>query len=393
MLDITLPRSTLLTALESLDKAAAPKSCGVPILRNLYFAADGTSLLIEATDGMLSMRTTIPATDAMTTKGRGTLCIPSDVIGRVRAMSDGPINIRETGDNQRVTVSNVGLFRRFDLFGMQGQDWPQLAKMPTTEPLFTAPAAELLFMLRNVELATNSDESKIAQNCANVIFGNGRLEWSATDGARMHRVVRTNTTAKSGQLLITRRTLSAMRHLLDDAVKGGITDVSVLPMPNAFAMKVGSTEFIAKQASAEPVDLSFILKNQKWGDMIQVNRVALLECIRAIAIVATPASGMLLTYEKEEPTTLFLTSSDPDTGNGGDSVECISIKAKWGGLTTKNVALAPALLREALDRMSEETVTLSITGHLEPVVIIPGAEVPESPADAGQLCICMPMNV
>src|SRR5690349_1073976 len=115
-MDIVVPKKDLHRLLEHAYPVADKKS-SVPVLANaLLEAADG-KLRVAATDLYLSISGTCSAEILVP----GAVAAPArDLFERVRAMSDGPVQITVDKDS-KLTVKAVGQARRYTLSGLPGK--------------------------------------------------------------------------------------------------------------------------------------------------------------------------------------------------------------------------------------------------------------------------------
>jgi DNA polymerase-3 subunit beta len=120
-MDVTVAKKDLLR-LVSRAQAVADKKSTMPVLSNVLLHAEGTSLIVRATDLYLSVSGTITAD----VRRNGSVAVPArDLLDRVKAMPDGPLSL--TSDNGSATVLKaVGSARRYTLHGVPGGEFPAL---------------------------------------------------------------------------------------------------------------------------------------------------------------------------------------------------------------------------------------------------------------------------
>src|SRR5689334_4612241 len=122
-MDLVIAKKDLLR-LVARCQGVADKKSAMPALANILLAAEGNALHVAATDLYLSVSGQTNA-DISTA---GAVAVPAkDLLERVKAMPDGPIQIT-AGDGAQTTLKAVGSPRRYTLHGMPGGEFPQLPK-------------------------------------------------------------------------------------------------------------------------------------------------------------------------------------------------------------------------------------------------------------------------
>src|SRR5262245_1493477 len=105
-------------------QGVADKKSAMPVLANVLLAAEGNALRVSATDLYLSVS---GQTNADVSKA-GSVAVPAkDLLERIKAMPDGPVQI-SAKDGAQTAIKAVGSPRRYTLHGMPGSDFPALPK-------------------------------------------------------------------------------------------------------------------------------------------------------------------------------------------------------------------------------------------------------------------------
>ena len=158
-MNITIAKSALLPCLDRANGIADKKS-PVPALANVLLRAHAGKLSVIATDLYMAMSVDIDAT----IEEPGVIALPAkDLYERIRAMPDGPIQIRRmVADNGAISalVKAVGAARKYTVSGLDATDYPVL---PTPEPgatWQTFPAGALRHLLDCVQPAVSLDETR-----------------------------------------------------------------------------------------------------------------------------------------------------------------------------------------------------------------------------------------
>src|SRR5690349_5090853 len=122
-MDLVIPKKDLLR-LVARCQGVADKKSAMPALANVLLAAEGNMMRVAATDLYLAVSGQTPAEVATS----GSVAVPArDLLERVKAMPDGPVQITST-DEAQTTIKAVGSPRRYTLHGMPGREFPQLPR-------------------------------------------------------------------------------------------------------------------------------------------------------------------------------------------------------------------------------------------------------------------------
>jgi len=360
---LNLQRSDLLRAAEACA-AIADKKSTMPILANLKLDADAGTL--SATDLYLQTTQTIDATDS------GSVCVPArDFADRVRNMPDGELTV---STNKALAVTIKSGKRRYTMMGISGDDFPELQQFAgewqevERLPLLDAIEATLY--------AISTDETRLHLNSLFMTSEEGKLVCVATDGHRLalDRQPIAWECGPKANILVPRNGALILRKLLSDAkssksVLVGVTE-SRLHVSN------GNDKFAVKLVDAEFPPYQQVIPERSTAE-IRIDRLALLNAARAVSVAASERTGGIkLSFKDGE---CIIESISPEGGEGYDS---IPIETEHDGELF--FGCSGKYLAEALSSFVGDTVTLGVSGELDPVTI----------GDGGQrLNVTMPMRV
>lgn len=376
---LSVDRKALLAALETL-KTVAPAKSGIPVLSHVSLASDGTSLKLSATDLYRSAWVTVPG------DGVGTWSRSVDLrlaLDRAKRFRNGHCTI---GPAQGGAESLTALClsegpRTFKVVGVDPSDAPPLPTEDKARPVLTIGASVLASAIERVIHAVSPDQTRPHLNAIRfeVTWG-GNLRLVATDGHRLS-LWDTACTGESEQtFLLSLDAVTSLRSLV--ASKGkrkGAPDESVAMTANdgtVFVKARGVTLALRKVDATFPPYAQVIPATSTRT--VTCDRALLAEVIAAIGACASERTGgVKLTLAGD---TLRVHTSDPDEGEASETMPVTG--GKKGAPFT--IGVNHAYLRDALGVSTGDTVTIGVSGELDPIVIRP----PE-----GGITVVMPMRI
>jgi DNA polymerase-3 subunit beta len=358
-MNICIPKKSLVQYLERADGIADKKS-PVPALANALLRAEGRSVEIAATDLYLAMQASADA--EVTTPGA--IALPAkDLLERVRAMPDGPIQIAV--DGVTATVKAVGHARRYTLQGIPAADFPSLPK-PPEDSWKTIPAGALKHLLDLVHQAISTDETRPHVNSVLLEADGNVLRAVSTDGHRLHKAeVKSEMALREAgdrrDVLVPLKAVTEMRRLLD---KQGEVALCI-GGPNLF-LRLGSLTWTCKLVDALFPPFQQVLAKVNETDP-RVPRLPFIDALKAIQLAASDRTGGVKLALV--PGALRITSESPESGNAFDE-----IAVDYAG-PEKKVGVNAKYMLDALACLDDEEVMFHMDGELEPMAIAaPGSD-------------------
>src|SRR5579863_8072642 len=175
-MEFTVSRADLVREL-NLSQGVVEKKTTIPILSNVLLEADGSRIVLTATDLELGIRCSCAA--RVKKSGAGT--IPARrLLDYVRLLPDGDVQVKIQENHWANLTSGRSKTR---IAGMSRESFPELPKMPPT--LAEIPLAVLASMIGKTVFAISREESRFTLNGALLVLKKGGLIMVATDGHRL----------------------------------------------------------------------------------------------------------------------------------------------------------------------------------------------------------------
>jgi DNA polymerase-3 subunit beta len=373
---LSVDRKALLAALETL-KTIAPKSGTMPVLSHVQLAAEGGALRLSATDLYRAAWVTIPG------DGSGQWARAVDLrvaLDRAKRFRNGHCTLAPDGANVLALTEGP---RSFRVPGMDPTDCPPMPSETDAKPLATIGDAALCTALDRVLYAASSDQTRAHLNSVRFEVHPKSIRLVSTDGHRLSLLdVDVDTgLGHSVEFLIALDGAEALRSLAAPK-KGRKADPVVLThdAKTVFARVRGVTLALRKVDAMFPPYTQVIPKAS--ARTLTCDRALLAEVVTAIGACAPDATGGIrLSVEGAKGgASLRVHTSDMKAGEATETMPVTLTGAK-GPMT---IGVNSVYLQEALAEMTEETVSIAMSGELDPIVIR-GKE--------GGVVVVMPMRI
>jgi DNA polymerase III subunit beta len=369
----TIQRKTLLSVLGHVVPVSDAKST-MPILGNVHLATDKDRLLGCLTASATNLEITATTDEHVSVDEAGSLCLPAKaLLDRVKAMPEGEITFLTK--DVTATLKAKGAARKFTLSGVPSAEFPKLPEWGIPDWSHEMPALELAELIASTAFSVSTDETRLHLNSLCFETIGDAVRCVSTDGHRLSVMTfgQMPDTAKR-QMLIPRDAVMRIKALIeghDKEVRLACCKLSLWVTCNDFNLCV-------KLADAQfPPYEQVIPKESELR--VELNRTALLSATKAVRVSAPDSQGVHLEISSSK---IKLTAQSADGGEGVDEIDCQSGPAK-----ARTYGLNCDYLIQALDAISTESVTMKLSGELDPIVIEPIGSKREQ-----TLCL-MPMRI
>jgi DNA polymerase-3 subunit beta len=213
---ITLERSNLLKSLGHVHRVVERRNT-IPILSNVLLRAEGSSLMMKATDLDLEITEAAPAM----TEQAGATTVPAHLLYEiVRKLPDGS-EVALTTNAEGTTMSVSSGRSKFSLQCLPESDFPDLTA-GTFSHAFNIKAADLKMLIERTQFAISTEETRYYLNGIFLHTAESgsdlKLRAVATDG---HRLARAEIEAPSGAegmpgIIIPRKTVGEIQKLIEN---------------------------------------------------------------------------------------------------------------------------------------------------------------------------------
>lgn len=358
-LEVTVGREELVALLETAAAVASSKST-MTILTNALLRSDGDRLTATATD----LYQTIASSIAAEVAGEGSLAVPArDLLARIRVMSGDRVTL-SVDDGRVLTVrTEGGAKRKFTVRGIDVAEFPPVPMPKMDVPGAEIPARALADQIGAVIASVSEDTTRPHMNSMLLEWGKGTLRAASTDGHRLTRLdadVDGGALAGKATMLVALPSAKVVRKICGDAAEGATVRVRLDGSTVFF--DVGDATFGAKLVDAQFPPYDQVTPKQKdQPTTVRVNREALLDAVRAVAVAASSKVGAVKLAVGGRQ--IAIAADGTEVGSGADEVE-----AETSGPPV-TIGFNARYVADALDSAATETVVLGLRSELDPLTV------------------------
>lgn len=382
-MELTVAKKDLLRLVARMQGVAERKST-MPVLANVLLAVDGNNTLrLAATDLYLALMGRISADIA---KPGSVAVSAKDLFERVKMMPDGPVVI-SSQDNATTTIKASGTARRYTLRGMPGDDFPPMPQPTEGAPTLALDVDVLSELISKTHFSISTDETRAHLNSALFEWDGDVVRMVTTDGHRLSKIdVKVTGRQASATMLIPLKAIHELRRLCDEM----LSDASGDKKPELLITQSGSSAFFQGAGttfSVKLVDAQFPpyaqVIPQSTEKLVRAPRVALSDALKAVSVAASERTGgVKLTLMKGS---MRITSESPESGDGFDE-----IPVEYSG-PNMSIGFNAKYFLDVLGAISNDEVSIGLSGELDPAVLRPSGSSPSSGRD--YLAVIMPMRI
>ena len=311
---VTLERAALLKSLGHVHRVVERRNT-IPILSNVLLQANGTSLLLKATDLDLEITESVAADIGQA----GATTLPAHTLYEiVRKLPDGAqVSLEASGDAGQLLLRSGR--SRFTLQSLPDTDFPDMATGDLSHK-FTLPAGELKKLIDKTQFAISTEETRYYLNGIFVhtidVDGHTMLRAVATDGHRLARVEIPSPAGAAGMpgVIVPRKAVAEVQKLIEDAS----ADVTIEMSSTKARFTFGDVVLTSKLIDGTFPDYARVIPSGNDKRLIverepfarAVDRVSTISSERGRAVKLSLADGKLT-----------LSVTNPDSGSATEELE------------------------------------------------------------------------
>ena len=313
-MQVTLERAALLKALGHVHRVVERRTT-IPILSNILFSAEGSSVLLKATDLDLEVTDRLPAD--VTQPGGTTL--PAHILYEiVRKLPDGAqVSLDVTGETSQLLLRSGR--SRFHLQALPESDFPDLAAGDFSHR-FSLSAADLKKLIEKTQFAISNEETRYYLNGIYLHTaesdGKTTLRAVATDGHRLARIEIPAPQGAAGMpgVIVPRKAVAEVQKLIE----GLDADVMIEISPTKARFSFGDVVLITKLIDGTFPDYARVIPagNDK---LLTVDREPFAAAVDRVSTISSERGRAVKLAMGEGKLTLSVTN--PDSGSAVEELE------------------------------------------------------------------------
>ena len=372
---LIISSAELLKSLSALSKAI-PTKTALPILENFLFSVEGNILSITASDGELTMKTEIE-TESSSLEG-GRIAVPAKhVMELLKELPDQPLTISTVSDCSFECSWSTGVS---SLPYFPAEDYPEIASTdPENSITIKFPAQSLIEGINNTIYATADDEIRPAMNGIFFDFGEESTNLVASDAHKL--ICYTAKEVKTDQpstFILHKKPAAILRSIVDKDIE----EVNITFDSKNAVFTFGKTMVICRLIVGKYPRYRDVIP-QNNTNILKIDRIALLNIVRRVAVCANKASNFIKLDLKEG--TLEISAQDRGFSIAAyEKMECSYESDEI------SIGFKSNFLIEILSNMDCNDIVMKFSDSKRATLIVPS----EDEAESEKLCgILMPITL
>lgn len=330
--------------------ARAASRMGLTVRAGLRLEVREGTLDVTGTDLDLTIATTVEASDTET----GVAVVPAKLaIAAIKSLPAGPVTLQMDQTSLVMRAARA----RFDIATFPSDEWPQVDVAIGDAVLVSA--GDFCDGLRQSVYAASTDDARPLLTGVLASTADGILRLVATDSYRMaiRDVAQIKDIGASDDRLIPRRALGELLHSLPNTPEG---DMAIRVSDRLMSFGFGDMTITTRLLDGAYPNYQQLIPAQ-YNGVVTLERQALIEALRRIVVVASEKTAAVRL--NIQPTELRVSASAHGVANVSESLSCRYNRA------TTTVSFNPRYLREALDVMDTDEVSLSFVDDRRPCAL------------------------
>jgi DNA polymerase-3 subunit beta len=355
-LKATSNRTELAERLGVVARAVSTRSA-VQVLLGVLLRAEAGRLHLAATDMELSLRTSLEADVA----DEGAVVVPGRLLlDIVRQLPEGEVVIEHRPEEGIVHIECGTASYRVHTYA--AEDFPRLPEVETI-PTHSVDRQALLDTVARVSRSASRDESRPVLTGILVRFDGDALVMAATDS---YRLAVKETALEGGGLdleaIVPARALGELARI---AAEGDSIELGA--HENQIAFHAGDTWLTTRRIDGQFPNYKQLLP-EAFEHEVPLARSEVLEVVRRVSVMVQRNSPLRLRFEEG---TLTVSARTQDVGEAEES-----LPVPFTGAEPLEIGFNAEFLREGIESMAADEITLHLISPLRPAVIEGGDEDP-----------------
>lgn len=311
-MDVLIEKNTLLRELQYVQGVVERKTT-VPILANLLLEAEGSELVVTATDLDVTFRCSCKAR----INKEGAITVPArKFIDIIRLLPDeADVHLKEIMSDSSAWMEILCQRSRFKVASLARESFPDV---PTFEgEHIYLPAKALSFMISRCIYAITLEESRYTLNGALMVVNPAGISFVTTDGHRLVLVehdVALDNIEEEIRVLIPKKTLVELKTLAQDAES---ESVSFARTEKHIFFKVDERRLYSRILTGQFPNYEMVIP-QDCEHKIIVNAVEFAGCLKRTSVMSDEESKAVIFDVQEDE--MGIKSDSSDYGEANDSI-------------------------------------------------------------------------
>ncbi|MDB5224687.1 MAG: Beta sliding clamp [Candidatus Adlerbacteria bacterium] len=344
----------------------AERRANLPVLASIYVSAEGSNLVLRATNLECGIEVQVPARIGE----EGVAAIPAHtLLGFLSNTRGKSVSVATTGEVLKIVTERASA----SIKTLSADDFPILPRV-SASTMFSAKASDLARLIKSVAYCASTSAIKPELQSVLLVGESGKLSAAATDSFRLaEKTVPLRSAGNVPQLLLPAKNAAEFMRILETS--NG--EVEVYYNENQISAQIDSLYFTSRLIDAAFPNYRQILP-KTFGTEVVVLREDFTQALKSLSIFADKFSHVSFTVDPENKA-VMLSSRNPDVGE-----QTSQIRATITG-DAATMSFNGRYLADSVQAISGESVRIQSNGVGKAILITDAA-------DSSFFYLAMPMN-
>ena len=363
--------SQLFGQLQAVSRVINSKN-SLPILDDVLFDLVGDKLLLTASDGETTIRTSVEVTDVV---GAGKVASAAKLLlETLKEFSEQPLSF--TIDENNFAVSMVSQNGTYSFVGVNGNEYPEMPGMDAEARELQIPAKILQNAIEQTIFCTADDDLRPVMNGIYFDITEDKVTMVATDAHRLVRYINTGVASgKVANFILPKKPASLLKNVIGKE-EG---DVKVVFGEKNARFEFGNVIIVCRQIEGRFPNYNAVIP-QNNQNIVTIDRQTLINACKRVAVFANNTTAMLRLALSENQ--IKISAQDIDFSTSAEE----TISCDYNGAPMAIGFKAPFLI-DLLSSIASDDVQLKLADPARAGLIAPV----ENAENEDVLILLMPM--
>ena len=351
-------------ALSEVSKAISTKAI-IPILSGIKITADQSGITLIASNSNIFIKKFIPSSiddEQITTILKvGTIVVPAKYFIEIIKKMPSDIVIKSKNE-QTITIQSGEI--TLNLNGFPANEFPNVPQIDDHAEI-QIETKQLIDAFKQTVFAVAKNESRPVLTGVHIELDHNKLICAATDSHRLAIRETLISTNMKANCIVPSATINELLKLMNS----NLEFVSIYLSESHIIFTFGTTTLYSRLIEGKYPNISTLIPNE-FQTVINIDRQRMLQGVDRSSLLASEWANNNVNLEIVNESTIQISSNASQIGKISETQQIDVIQ----GEKQFNISFDGRFMLDALRAIKEETVTLSFSGSMRPILIEAGTQ-------------------
>ncbi|HDR3649384.1 TPA: DNA polymerase III subunit beta [Bacillus anthracis] len=351
-------------ALSEVSKAISTKAI-IPILSGIKITADQSGITLIASNSNIFIEKFIPSAiddeQITTILQAGTIVVPAKYFIEIIKKMPSDIVIKSKNE-QTITIQSGEI--TLNLNGFPANEFPNVPQIDDHAEI-QIETKQLIDAFKQTVFAVAKNESRPVLTGVHIELDHNKLICAATDSHRLAIRETLISTNMKANCIVPSATINELLKLINS----NLEFVSIYLSESHIIFTFGTTTLYSRLIEGKYPNISTLIPNE-FQTVINIDRQRMLQGVDRSSLLASEWANNNVNLEIVNESTIQISSNASQIGKISETQQIDVIQGK----KQLNISFDGRFMLDALRAIKEETVTLSFSGSMRPILIEAGTQ-------------------